>query len=192
VGVNWDDAQGFCQWLTAAEQAEGKLPKEMKYRLPTDEEWSWAVGLPTELGSTPAEKSQKNTLDFPWGRHFPPPKKMGNYADESFHAKFPSKKNEKESRMDNQWIEGYDDGYATTSPAGTFPANAYGLCDMGGNVWQWCEDWFDVSHKGRVQRGASWNTSDSGALLSSYRNVNPPAHRYDNGGFRCVLGTSAR
>ncbi len=68
VGVSWDDAQAFCQWLTQKEQAEGKLPKGVKYRLPSDEEWSWAVGLPAELGSTPAEKNGRNSVDFPWGR----------------------------------------------------------------------------------------------------------------------------
>ena len=61
VGVNWNDAQAFCQWLTEKEQAEGKLPKGMKYRLPTDEEWIRAAGPPTELGSTPPEQHGKNT-----------------------------------------------------------------------------------------------------------------------------------
>jgi hypothetical protein len=187
VGVSWDDAQAFCQWLTAKERAEGKLPKSMKYRLPTDEEWSWAAGLPPEAGSTPAEKSQKNSVDFSWGKDYPPAKKVGNYADESFHAKFPSKKNEKENRMENQWIEGYTDGYATTSPVGAFPANAYGLYDMGGNVWQWCEDWYDASHQHRVLRGASWHDCDRGHLLSSVRGHYVPTLRYDHYGIRCVL-----
>lgn len=34
------------------------------------------------------------------------------------------------------------DGYASTSPVTAFPANGYGLYDMGGNVWQWCADWY--------------------------------------------------
>jgi formylglycine-generating enzyme required for sulfatase activity len=184
VGVSWEDAQGFCQWLTEKEIAEGKLSKGLKYRLPTDEEWSWAVGLPTELGATPAEKSGKNSVDFPWGKDYPPRQKVGNYADETFHAKFPQK--------DNQWIEGYTDGYATTSPVGSFPANAYGLYDMGGNVWQWCEDWFDASHKQHVLRGASWVRNDRGNLLLSYRAHNVPGVRNYNYGFRCVVGVSVR
>jgi len=185
VGVSWEDAQGFCQWLTEKETAEGKLPKGLKYRLPTDEEWSWAVGLPPELGTIPAEKSGKNSVDFPWGKDWPPTKKVGNYADETFHGKFPKDANDK--TKDQPWIEGYTDGYATISPVGSFPANAYGLYDMGGNVWQWCEDWFDASHKDRVLRGASWHYSDRGNLLSSYRNLNVPGHRYHGYGFRCVL-----
>jgi len=185
VCVSWDDAQGFCQWLTEKESAEGKLPKGLKYRLPADEEWSWAVGLPPELGGTPSEKRWKNSVDFPWGKDWPPTKKVGNYADETFHGKFPKDANDK--KKDQPWLVGYDDGYATTSPVGSFPANAYGLYDMGGNMWQWCEDWFDASHKDRVLRGASWNHDDRSSLMSSSRNHNPPGYRQNNYGFRCVL-----
>jgi formylglycine-generating enzyme required for sulfatase activity/serine/threonine protein kinase len=192
VGVSWEDAQGFCQWLTEKETAEGKLPKGLKYRLPTDEEWSWAVGLPSELGATPAEKSLKNSVEFPWGKEYPPRGKVGNYADEAFHAKFPPKEDAKDDWNKNRWIEGYTDGYATTSPVGSFPANAYGFYDMGGNVWQWCEDWFDASHKDRVLRGASWNYYDRFSLLSSIRNQNVPGYRSGSVGFRCVVGVSAR
>ncbi len=189
VGVSWEDAQAFCQWLTEKESAEGKLPKGLKYRLPSDEEWSWAVGMPPELSGTPEEKNWKNSVDFPWGKDYPPTRKVGNYADETFHAKFP--KDNKDKTKDQPWIQGYTDGYATTSPVGSFPANAYGLYDMGGNVWQWCEDWWNAEHKDRVLRGASWDSRDRGYLLSSTRRHNTPGSRYNVGGFRCVLAGSS-
>jgi hypothetical protein len=190
VGVSWEEAQAFCKWLTEKETAEGKLPRGLKYRLPSDEEWSWAAGLPPELAGTPAEKTGKNSVDFPWGKDYPPTKKVGNYADETFHAKFPKDANDK--GKDAPWIKDYTDGYATTSPVGSFPANAYGLYDMGGNVWQWCEDWFDKDQKHRVLRGASWTYNDRGPLLSSHRNLYAPGGRINHYGFRCVLGESAR
>jgi serine/threonine protein kinase len=191
VGVNWDDANAFCQWLTQKERNEGKLPNGVQYRLPTDEEWSRAVGLPPELGEMPVEKNVKNSVNFPWGVDYPPRQKVGNYGDEMFHGKFPLKKNEKGNLMENQWIEGYTDGYVTTSIVGTFPANQYGLYDMGGNVWQWCEDWFDISHKDRVLRGASWGDNLRGSLLSSSRNHHPPGLRNSTSGFRCVLAPAS-
>ena len=63
----------------------------------------------------------------------------------------------------------------------------YGLYDMGGNVWQWCEDWFDASHKDRVLRGASWGNDDRSHLLSSYRLHVASGTRLYNLGFRPVL-----
>jgi len=183
VGVNWNDAQAFCQWLTRKEIAAGKLPRNAKYRLPTDDEWSRAVGLPSEPGSTPAEKSGKNQTDFPWGAGFPPARSnVGNYADSAWHDKFPLL----------GWMEGYKDGYAITSPVGSFPPNAYGLYDMGGNVWNWCEEWLDSDQKVRVQRGGSWVNYQRGYLLSSFRGSSDPGNRFPSFGFRCVLDVSAR
>ena len=44
-GVSWDDVKAFCEWLTKRERSSGALPESMHYRLPTDTEWSVAVGL---------------------------------------------------------------------------------------------------------------------------------------------------
>jgi len=192
VGVSWEDAQGFCQWLTAKETAEGKLPKGGVYRLPTDEEWSWAAGLPPELGATPEEKHQKLSAAYPWGKEYPPRGKAGNYADETFHAKFPLQADAKNDWDKNRWLEGYTDGYALTSPVGSFPANAYGLYDMGGNVFQMCEDWYDASNRYRVLRGTSWDDYGRNSLLLSNRSHVGPGIRINNNGFRCVLELSPK
>ena len=184
VGVYWEDANAFCRWLTKKESAEGKLPQGMKYRLPTDEEWSRAVGLAKEDGATPGERGQKNRTDYPWGTGFPPSRPhVGNYADKSFHEKFPQEK----------WMEGYSDGFATTSPVGSFEPNQYGLYDMGGNVWQWVEDLISLSGTTeRTTRGASFNNFDGNNTRSSYRLSHSPRYRHFDLGFRCVLGESAR
>ena len=87
VGVSWNDAQEFCKWLTKRERSAGDLPEDREYRLPNDEEWSAAVGLKNEVGSTPAEKSGKIKL-YPWDiprkrdKSWPPPAGAGNYAGE--------------------------------------------------------------------------------------------------------------
>jgi serine/threonine protein kinase/formylglycine-generating enzyme required for sulfatase activity len=175
--VSWEDAQKFCAWLS---QKEGKT-----YRLPTDEEWSIAVGLgraeKRPKGTTPAMLSQKENTEFPWGGDFPPKTKdkAGNYSDASRKANAP--------RGDAQYIEDYDDGYPTTAPVMSFKPNKFGLYDLGGNVWEWCEDWYDNAQKDRGLRGGSWFKRDRGHLLSSYRDHGTPGSRYDDRGFRVVV-----
>jgi hypothetical protein len=170
--VSWDDAKEFCRRLTAG------LPDNLKgkfaFRLPTDAEWSLAVGLPEERGSTPKEKEGGITNVYPWGTVWPPPSGAGNYCDESTKGKYGS------------LITGYNDGYVETAPVGSFKPNQFGLYDLGGNVWEWCEDWYDTDQKYRVVRGASWRINYPGILLSSFR-IGTPDSRYDLIGFRCVL-----
>ena len=84
-------------------------------------------------------------------------------------------------------IAGYNDGFVWASPVGSFAANQFGLFDMGGNVSQWCEDWFDLEHTKRVMRGANWSYGYRRTLLSSGRNAEPPDSPDTSRGFRCVL-----
>jgi formylglycine-generating enzyme required for sulfatase activity len=82
-----------------------------------------------------------------------------------------------------------------TTKAGAYPPNAWGLCDMHGNVWEWCQDWYAESyrHAGgpargdrRVLRGGWWN--NSGHLCrSARRNKYAPDFTNENIGFRVVL-----
>ncbi len=177
VGVSSVDAKAFCSWLTKVEKANGRLPRRWSYRLSTDEEWSIAVGLGHEVGDAPGEKNGRITEVYPWGKQWPPPKGAGNYCGEE------SKPWADES------IDGYDDGYAYTSPVGSFAPNKFGLYDMGGNVWQWCEDWYDTEQRYRVLRGASWYEFSPFNLLSSARYYGgAPDGRCNGGGFRCVIG----
>jgi len=183
-GVSWDDAHAFCRWLTEKERRSGWLDIKQSYRLPTDAEWSVAAG--------------NNT--YPCGNQWPPPTNAGNYAGEETLEKpvYPGFK----------FMPGFRDGFSRTSPVGSFLPNRYGLYDMGGNLWQWCEDWYRkemnteearqnshwVKEDGggrslQVLRGASWVDGGYGTpvVLSAFRGAANPQSRGDAYGFRCVL-----
>ncbi len=163
VMVSWDDAHAFCDWLTKKEQAKGSLASNQSYRLPTDAEWSKAVGLNESSEGTPGSKSRHIFGVYPWGTQYPPPKGAGNYAESLTH-----------------------DGYANTSPVGSFTPNQYGLYDMGGNVDQWCEDKLEPESNLRVLRGGAWSEYLNDELLSSMRGANP-GFGNDGFGFRVVM-----
>ncbi|MEI7732370.1 MAG: SUMF1/EgtB/PvdO family nonheme iron enzyme [Verrucomicrobiota bacterium] len=170
VNVSWADAKAFCAWLTKKEQGEGKLAAWQEYWLPTDAEWSYAVGIGDKEGNgTPKDKDMKLSDVYPWGTQWPPPKGAGNYS---------------------QSLE--VDSYQYTASVGSFPANQYGLCDMGGNVWQWCEDWYDADQKFRVLRGGAWSGDDSLYLLSSYRVDRTPGYLDRDNGFRLVVASATQ
>jgi len=178
VNVSWNDAQAFCAWLTRTERGSGRIPANASYRLPTDEEWSQAVGIGgCETGATPRQKSGKLENVFPWGSGFPPPAGAGNFADLSAKEVF------------TNWpvIAGYRDGFATTAPVGSFKPNSTGLYDLAGNALEWCDDFYDGTHNQRVLRGGAWNNCGPKSLLSSYREHAAPERFSVVTGFRCVV-----
>jgi formylglycine-generating enzyme required for sulfatase activity len=178
VHVNWNDAVAFCRWLTEKERAAGNLPAGREFRLPTDAEWSRAVGLPAESGATPADKHRKIENVYPWGAGFPPPKGSGNYSGEGdgWSAK----------------IDGYADGAKYTAKVGSYTANRLGIHDLGGNVWEWCSDWYNAERKERVMRGGSFVQGAPSFLLSSdHGGRHPDSRDFFNLGFRCVVTVGA-
>ncbi len=178
VNVSWNDANEFCLWLTGKEHHDGILAANETYRLPTDLEWSNAVGLPPETGRTPESRDIDIPDVYPWGTQWPPPAGAGNYTGEETDS--------------DVAIKGYNDGFAWTSPVGSFNANKFGLYDMGGNVWEWCGDWWNSEQKAKVLRGGSWyNGALKLSLLSSCRVPGGPDDRNDTYGFRVVLAQEA-
>ena len=184
VGVSWNEAREFCEWLTLTEREGGRLGPKQRYRLPTDAEWSAAVG----------------PGNYPWGDEWPPPAGAGNYFDEAGAASL---------RESQGWkhVPG-NDGYARTSPVGSFRENHFGLFDLGGNAEEWCEDEYRASMNEaevlkaipllenerdsdgkpfRVLRGGTWSNSTREVLLSSCRDCDLPTKRSDEYGFRVVL-----
>ncbi|MBE2287620.1 MAG: SUMF1/EgtB/PvdO family nonheme iron enzyme [Prosthecobacter sp.] len=173
--VNWDEAQSFCAWLS---KKEGRA-----YRLPTDTEWSFAVGIgdleSLTRDSTPAMLSGIAPGAFPYGTSFPPPpgQRAGNYADLAHRSAFPTA----------DVLEKYDDGFITSAPVMSFPANALGLYDMGGNVTEWTDTWLSMTQSHRVLRGGSWEDFSIDGLRSGRRFAELPVTHRASYGFRLAL-----
>jgi hypothetical protein len=176
VCVRWGYAVDFCAWLTRKERALGKIPLRAEYRLPTDAEWSYAVGIGDreDASQTPDMKVWKIKGVYPWGTAWPPPDRVGNYYNlgEDDNGGFSLR-------------TGYADGYQTTAPVGSLAANRYGLFDLGGNVEEWSGSKYRVERDERVLRGGSWGSSDGLRMLSSHRESSFSGSVYI--GFRCVL-----
>jgi formylglycine-generating enzyme required for sulfatase activity len=146
--------------------------------------------LPTEAEYEYVMRGGREGVIYPWGPSPTPTAHFGNYADESLKKKY-----------DNWKIyPGYDDGFTGTSPVCTFKRNLYGLCDISGNVWEWCADWYAKGYyatspstnpqgpatgKDRVLRGSAWD-SEPWYGRTSARDYAAPTYWYHNIGFRCV------
>jgi formylglycine-generating enzyme required for sulfatase activity len=174
ANVSWADAVEYCNWLSAQEgltpayqkrfeQWEPIRPTPDGYRLPTEAEWVWAIRY----------QSRSEASVFPWGNRLPPSRDSGNFADKSASTLVPNV------------LPGYDDGFASTAPVGSFPANALGIYDGGGNVAEWVQDYYAVPTPGQttaledpagpprgahhVIRGSSWRHANLSELRLSYR-----------------------
>lgn len=164
-------------WNDAVAFCEWLSGKEgKKYQLPSEAEWEYAC--------------RAGTKSLWWhGSDAEGLASAGNVADGTAKQRFSS------------WDTiAAKDGYVFTSPVGRFRANAFGLYDMHGNVWEWCRDGYAEGEYAtrtgvtsdpvntstvdrRVLRAGSWYDS-AGSTRSAYRGGNMPGSRGNELGFR--------
>ncbi len=172
--VSWYDAVEFCRRLSNYTGTE--------YRLPSEAEWEYAcragTTTPFHFGKTiTTDLANYRGTDFEYQNQIYP----GNYANEP--------KGEYREK---------------TTAVGSFFPNAFGLYDMHGNVWEWCEDDWHDSYDGAPTDGSAWSQEDGNTKVmrsgswdndpdncrSAFRNFNTRDNRNLNIGFRvvCVAG----
>lgn len=166
--VSWNDAAAYAAWLA---QTTGR-----PYRLPSESEFEYAL----RAGSRRA---------YPWGDG-PPPQPLANVSSEGDRSST--------GRRWSNAFPGEGDGYFGIAPVGQYPANAFGLHDLIGNVSEWVEDcwhasylrapsdgraWVNPGCANRVVRGASWASSPD-QVRSAYRLSVPGGSTGPRVGFR--------
>jgi len=180
VNVSWNDAVAFCSWLSRKEN--------MEYRLPTEAEWEYSCSSNTTTLYQHGDNQDELALE-------------GNVADRTLAEILLKSKVTMTGGIKTK------DDYATTAPVGCFRMNEFGVCDMHGNVREWCQDWFGlypndsvvdptgpksgpVSGPIRVFRGSGWHGFAMGSR-SAARFGSSPDNRSNSIGFR-VLRSSIK
>jgi formylglycine-generating enzyme required for sulfatase activity len=126
-------------------------------RLPTEAEFEFAArgGLDRKL--------------FAWGDELKP---NGKWAANIWQGMFP-------------WKNQVEDGYERTSPVRAFPPNGFGLYDMGGNVWQWCADWYRPDYFAQLAAGGTARNPQGPANSFDPQEPGVPKRVQKSGSFLC-------
>lgn len=174
VHVSHADSLAYCKWLQA--QA-GRDAVRWQYDLPTEAQWEWAA----RAGSSDR---------YWWGASEDETAKRLNVGDQTL------------KRVHPDWprvIMPMNDGHAFCAPVGSYQPNGFGLCDMLGNVWEFCSSHYGPyprdpvtdpdggdPKRGFAVRGGGWSNEPTDARCAS-RNADPPHFCHSNLGFRVAL-----
>lgn len=174
--VGWDDAASFCKAMNervGRQRAGGgsPLPSGWSFDLPTEAEWEYAC----RAGSTARWGFGDDPALLPRHGWFRTNAMTGLKVGETTYSNSPM-------------------------PAGALQANAWGLQDLHGNVWEWCRDWYGpyppdavsdpagpASGRERVVRGGCFRSVNPQDLRAGTRERFDPSKGYDTVGFRLLL-----
>lgn len=172
VRVSWKQAMAFCRWLS---QETGR-----QFTLPSESQWEWAcragTSTPWSYGDVEADFSPyANVADVALRRFATDPYTV--YQPLPTFTKY------------DDWIPRdtrYDDRGLVSVEVGSYQTNAWGLCDMHGNVAEWTRSEYHASQEGRkVVRGGSWRDRPQ-RCRSAFRLAYPEWQGVYNVGFRVV------
>jgi formylglycine-generating enzyme required for sulfatase activity len=127
--VSWDDAQQFLAKLN--ERNDGYT-----YRLPSEAEWEYAC-----RAGTTADYAGDDLDSMAW------------FANNAGNSRLDA---DAIWRAQTNYSKRLVDNGNKTHPVGSKQPNAWGLYDMRGNVWEWCQDWYHDSYNGAPTDGSAW------------------------------------
>jgi formylglycine-generating enzyme len=164
VCVSLRDAQAYCDWLTRKTR--------LTHRLPTEAEWEYAC----RAGST---------AWYSWGTDPSEGRARANLGDGALEARHPGTTRNQQA-VNLGASEG--DGVVYTAEVGKFKPNAWGLFDMHGNVWEWCQDRYQMDLYERLLDGVERTKRSEFVTVDPRGPETTEQHKY--GDWRVIRGGS--